>query len=55
MTKACEVINGPLSEVLKDKELVPSKKVDDALKTFKDRGEEDGDAVIGTNIIHAVS
>lgn len=55
MTKACEIINGSLSNMLKDKELVPIKKLDDSLKMFKERAEEDGDDFIGTNIISAAS
>jgi len=31
------------------------KKIDDALATFKQREEEDGDVKIGSNIIAAVS
>lgn len=55
MLNACEIINGPLSDMLKEKELLPIKKIDDTLKIFKERNEEDGDKFIGSNIIHAVS
>lgn len=55
MSKACEIINGPLSRMLSEKELIPIKKVDDLLKIFKDREEEDGVTKIGTNILNSVS
>ena len=55
MSKACEVINTTLSDMLRDKDIVPFKKLEDAIKTFKTRAEEDGDAKIGTNITNAVS
>jgi len=55
MSKACEVINEQLSHLLKGKDLSLFKKIDDQLKTFKSREEEDPEIKIGTNIISAVS
>lgn len=54
MARACEVINGPLSDVLRDRELIPIKKVDDYIKMFKEREEESGNK-IGENVTCAVS
>ena len=55
MSKACKVINGRLSAALKDKEIIPMKKLEDTIQTFKTRAEEDGDAKVGSNITDAVS
>jgi enolase len=55
MSKACDIINGALSTALKDKEILPVRKIDDAIQTFRSRAEEDGDAKIGANITDAVS
>lgn len=54
MSKACDIINGPLTDALRGRELIPIKKVDDFIKLFKEREEETGNK-IGENVTCAVS
>jgi len=55
MKNACEIITKQVSPMLHGRDVTLFKKLDDALKTFKEREEEDGDVKIGSNIIVAVS
>jgi enolase len=55
MSQACQFINNKISPLLKDKDPVQFKRIDDILQNFKNREEEDGVTKIGSNVIAGVS
>jgi len=55
MAQACNFINNKISPLLKDKDPVQFKRIDDILNNFKNREEEDGVTKIGHNVLSGVS
>ena len=54
MEQACGIINEQVTELLQGKDLNTFKKIEDALKNFKVKKEEQGQK-IGPNITNAVA
>lgn len=55
MSQAVNFINQKISPLLRDKDPVQFKRIDDILMNFKNREEEDGETKIGHNVLSGVS
>ena len=55
MSTACELINNDISTLLEGRDLLQFKKIDDSLKSFKERKEADSSIKVGCNVTAAVT